>query len=214
MTEHADVIVPRPRGDRALLDAEFARFVRAASPELGRVAWFLTGDETRAQDLLQSAFVRTYLSWQRVRQGDPLAYTRRVMTHARIDSWRKHRRELLTAPEHLPEGSASSHEDAHADRDRLTRALLTLTARQRRIVVLRHLVGLPEAEVAAELGVSIGTVKSTASRGLRQLREILGPLSDAARVADPGPPDPVSSPARTVTASPDHPAAPSGARDD
>ena len=57
-----------------------------------------------------------------------------------------------------------------AERDRLIRALSTLTARQRRIVVLRHLVGLSEREVAEDLGVAVGTVKSTASRGLAELR--------------------------------------------
>ena len=53
--------------------------------------------------------------------------------------------------------------------------------RQRRIVVLRHFVGLPEAEVAAELGVSVGTVKSTASRGLATLRTALTTIDRSTR---------------------------------
>lgn len=157
-------------------DAEFAAFVRSASVELGRVAWFLTGDEARAEDLLQTSLMRTYLAWSRAStfEAGPTAYARRVMTNARIDSWRKHRREALTAPSEVPDAAQPSTADAHAERDLLVRALRTLTPRQRRIVVLRHLVGLSEAEVAADLGVSLGTVKSTASRALADLRTALG----------------------------------------
>jgi RNA polymerase sigma factor (sigma-70 family) len=73
--------------------------------------------------------------------------------------------------------------DRHAERDRLSRALLTLPTKQRRIVVLRHLEGLSEREVADATGVSVGTVKSTASRGIARLREVLETedATDAAR---------------------------------
>lgn len=91
------------------------------------------------------------------------------------------------ASDALPDrsGSGPSPADQHAERDRLSRALLTLPTKQRRIVVLRHLDGLTEREVADATGVSVGTVKSTASRGLARLRELLqaeGP-ADAARTA-------------------------------
>lgn len=167
--EHA-LVVSRERGDR---DTEFAAFVRAASPELGRVAWYLCGDPVRAEDLLQHALLRTYLAWGRLRTGDPLAYTRRVLANSRIDAWRKDRRETLTEPLEMPDHASDDDSAAHAERDRLGRALRALPAQQRRIVALRHLVGLTEAETAAELGVSLGTVKSTASRGLARLRELL-----------------------------------------
>lgn len=64
-------------------------------------------------------------------------------------------------------GSADGRTD---DRDQLVRALVILTPRQRRMIALRHLLDLSEAEVAAELGISVGTVKSTASRALATLR--------------------------------------------
>lgn len=181
--EEARVDVPG-RGDT---DAEFAAFVRAASAELGRVAWFLTGDAARADDLLQTTLVRTYLHWPRAAamEAGPTAYARRVMTNARTDSWRRLRRERLVAPADLPDGAQPSDADAHAERDRLARALATLTPRQRRIVVLRHLVGLPAAEVAEDLGVSVGTVKSVASRGLAQLRAVLSDDGDPQRAATP-----------------------------
>lgn len=173
------------RAGRADPDAEFAAFVRAASAELGRVAWYLCGDPVRAEDLLQQALLRTYLAWGRVRDGDPVAYTRRVLTNARIDSWRKARRETVTDPLQMPVPAADDGAGARAERDRLGRALRALPAQQRRVVVLRHLVGLSEAETAAELGVSLGTVKSTASRGLARLRDLLAEPSTSTLEGSP-----------------------------
>lgn len=154
---------------------EFTVFMREAAPVLGRMAWLLCGDEHVADELVQQALTRTLLSWRKARERDPLAYARRVLANQRIDLWRKRRREVLTAPTDLPErgdGRAPTA-DHQAERDQLVRALATLSARQRRVVVLRHLVGLSEREVADDLGVSLGTVKSTASRGLAQLRSVL-----------------------------------------
>lgn len=155
------------------VDAEFTAFMRAHSADLLRTAWLLVGDAHRAEELVQQALVRTYASWSRTRRDDPLAYTRRTLVNLRIDTWRRRRREVLSAPEHLPEGSAAGTLGPSDDRDQLVRALALLSPRQRRIVVLRHFVGLPEAEVAAELGISVGTVKSTASRSLATLRTAL-----------------------------------------
>lgn len=154
-------------------DAEFTEFMTSALPLLSRTAWFLCGDEHRAEELVQQALMRTYAAWPRARAGDPLAYARRTLANARIDSWRKQRRERLTDPCELPDLGTSSGADAHADRDQLVRALSQLSARQRRVVVLRHLVGLTEQEVALDLGVSVGTVKTTAFRALRRLRSLL-----------------------------------------
>lgn len=169
--ETIDVVVGRPdRTSRAERDEQFTAFMAAHQDHLLHTAWLLTGDAHRAEELVQQALVRTYSSWDRV-STDRLAYTRRTLVNLRVDTWRRRRREVLTSE--LPERGG---DDAHAptdDRDQLVRALALLSPRQRRIVVLRHLVGLPEAEVAAELGVSVGTVKSTASRGLQRLRESL-----------------------------------------
>lgn len=168
--EHVTVEVPRTPMDR---EREFEAFMLEATPALARTAWLLCGDVHRAEDLVQQALMRTYVSWSTARQRDPMAYARRVLANLRIDTWRKHRREVLTPLEDLPHTGVDSGADVRAERDRLVRALSTLTARQRRIVVLRHLVGLSEREVAEDLGVSLGTVKSTASRGLAQLRAAL-----------------------------------------
>ncbi|MEU2201507.1 SigE family RNA polymerase sigma factor [Isoptericola sp. NPDC019482] len=179
MTARAEADPPDDAGFRLLrtgvtTEEEFTSFMRDAAPALARTAWLLCGDTHLADELVQQALTRTYLKWSTARQGDPLAYARRVLANLRIDLWRKRRREVLTAPAELPDGAGSrSDADHHADRDRLVRALATLSTRQRRIVVLRHLVGLTEREVADDLGVSVGTVKSTASRGLAQLRSVL-----------------------------------------
>ncbi len=159
-------------------DAEFSAFAAAHGPVLVRTAWLLCGERTRGEDLAQQALVRTYLAWPRL--TDPLAYARRAVATARIDAWRLHRREVLVAPDDVVVASragagaaGASPEGPQAERDLLLRALRTLPAQQRRIVVLRYLVDLPEAEVAELLGVSVGTVKSTLSRGLDRLREVL-----------------------------------------
>ncbi len=175
---------PGGRGERGDRDAEFTRFVAAHQRDLLRTAWLLCGDAHRAEELAQAALVRTYTAWGRVRTGDPLAYARRVLVNLRIDTWRRRRHEVLVgavADDAAPLAGPGSSDNAarHADRDQLVRALATLTPRQRRVVVLRHLVGLPEAEVAEDLGVSVGTVKSTASRALAQLRAVLATTTDA-----------------------------------
>jgi RNA polymerase sigma-70 factor (sigma-E family) len=176
--ESAPVVAPpgpRTSRTRAQLDDEFSAFAAQHGRDLLRTAWLLCGDAHRAEELTQQALVRTYAAWSRTQ--DPLAYSRRVLANLRVDTWRRRRREVLTAPEDLPErDTIRVGSDEHArteDRDQLVRALALLTPRQRRIVVLRHMVGLPEAEVAAELGVSLGTVKSTASRGLATSRAAL-----------------------------------------
>lgn len=159
----------RGRVDR---DNEFvAYFSSARRAELGRTAWFLSGDALRAEELLQQALLKTYLAWPRVRGGDPAAYARRVMANARVDGWRRTRREVVTAE--LPAGTAADDVALVDARDALVRGLRALGTRQRRVVVLRYMAGLSEQEVADDLGISVGTVKSQAARGLARLRQVL-----------------------------------------
>lgn len=166
---------------RAGRDAEFTAFATTAQGELGRMAWLLTGDVHLAAELVQTALVRTYTAWPRARAGDPMAYARRVLANARIDLWRRRRREVLVAPDDVltvvgrDDGAAVEH------RDELVRALAALSPQQRRVVVLRYLVGLSEREVADDLGVSTGTVKTQASRGLHRLRASMGELPGGSR---------------------------------
>jgi RNA polymerase sigma-70 factor (sigma-E family) len=170
-----DITVVVTAGTR---DEEFTAFVRSASPGLGRVAWLLCGDAHQAEELVQQALVRTYVAWPKARARDPYAYARRVLANQRVDTWRRRRREVLMDPSAVPDRGQST--ERSEDRDRLVRALALLTARQRRVVVLRHLLDLSEREVADDLGIGVGTVKSTASRALARLRTELADQADGA----------------------------------
>ena len=154
--------------------------------DLLRAAWLLVGDEHRAEELTQQALVRTYAAWSRAGR-DPLPYARRVLVNLRVDTWRRRRREVLVAPDDLPETAVPASRRTE-DRDQLLRALALLTPRQRRIVVLRHLLDLADAEGADDLGISPGTVRSTASRGLAVLRAALTADTEQTRVPQPNAP--------------------------
>ncbi|MFT4109928.1 SigE family RNA polymerase sigma factor [Propionicimonas sp.] len=149
------------------MDAEFAAFVRVATPSLSWTAYALCGNRDAAADLLQEALLRTYLAWRRVRDGDPTAYARRILVNLSIDGWRR------PAPVPVEQPDAADGRDAQRtvdDRDHLVRMLATLPPRQRQVIVLRYLDDLAEADVAELLGVSAGSVKSALSRGLSALR--------------------------------------------
>jgi RNA polymerase sigma-70 factor (sigma-E family) len=163
--------------------ADFTAFAQANTPALYRIAYLLSGDEHRAKDLVQLALERTFKAWKKVGEGDPFAYARRVLATARIDTWRRTRREVLTDEPvfGLREASAPPSDAELAERDRLVRALLALTVKQRRVVVLRYLLDRSEADTAAELGISTGTVKSTASRALERLRTLVVPAGEGSR---------------------------------
>jgi RNA polymerase sigma-70 factor (sigma-E family) len=151
-------------------DAAFVAFVEQHSRRLLRSAELLTGRPDAAEDLVQTALLRLYRHWPRVAGDEPLAYVRRVMVNARRDWWR--RRSSWEQPvSSVPDAPASG--DAVGDqaaRDALARALAPLSRRERTVLVLRYYEDLSEAEVAALLSVSPGTVKSTASRALAKVR--------------------------------------------
>ncbi len=157
-------------------EAGFTEFVRDRSTALLRTAVLLAGgDRGHAEDLLQGVLERMYVRWDRI-DGPPEAYARRALTHASVNRWRTQRRrpELPLRAED-PGGAAPGDPAAEFDlRDALVRALLTLPARQRAVLVLRYFDDLPLEEVARALGCSIGTVKSQSSRGLARLRDRSG----------------------------------------
>ena len=148
---------------------EFDEFATAAWPRLVRTAYLLTGDHHVAEELAQTALVRTYSHWRRVRRTDALAYARRVLVNLNIDRFRR-RNGTVDVGDQLLETVPSRPDNRVDERDEAVRLLRTLTDRERRIVVLRHYFDLSEAEVAQELGVARGTVKSTLSRALGKLR--------------------------------------------
>ncbi|MDU0314085.1 SigE family RNA polymerase sigma factor [Phycicoccus sp. M110.8] len=151
------------------VEAEFAAFVQQASPRLLRAAWFLCGEAHAAQDLVQGALEKVLPRWRRVRDGDPLAYTRTVMLNLHRDQTREHRRETVVAD--VPDPGWRDHNAQ--DHTYLARLLAQLPPRERQVVTLRYYVGMSEADVAAHLGISVGAVKSSASKGAAKLRAFI-----------------------------------------
>lgn len=151
------------------MDASFESFVAARSRHLLHAAHLLTGDRHRAEDLLQTALTRAYLRWDRIDSDDPEGYVRRTMVNAHTDWWRrKPWREQST--DRLPETAVVDGTSSYDTRDAVLAALATLSGRQRAVVVLRYYEGMSEAEIAAALGCSTGTVKSATSRAMAKLR--------------------------------------------
>jgi len=151
-----------------------------AGPALLRTAWFLTGDADRAQELTQAAFVKTYVVWHKIDQDRALAYARRCLVNHKIDVWRGTRHEVVadvTSPGFELGAASRSAAEPYASamvtsdhRDDLVRRLSRLPEQQRKVVVLRYYADQSEASVAEALGISVGAVKSAASRGLVALR--------------------------------------------
>jgi RNA polymerase sigma-70 factor (sigma-E family) len=144
-----------------------------------RLAYGLTGDQGHAEDVAQAAFARAYASWARVtRTGDPDAYVRRIVINENLRRFRKRRvaESLVDAVPDRPGGpgrraaDAADPADALSDSSALLKALRRLGPRQRAVIVLRFWMDMSEAETAAALNCSVGTVKSQASRALAALR--------------------------------------------
>ena len=152
----------------------YTEFVAARQAHLRRIAYALCGDWHKADDLLQTALTKLYVAWPRIRhEGGEEAYVRQIMVRANIDdSRRPWRRERPSAD--LPDQPVDQPTPVE-ERSALFDALQSLPEQQRKVVVLRHWLGLSVRDTAAELGVSEGTVKSHSSRGLKALEAVLAP---------------------------------------
>lgn len=177
------------------LEEEFREFVAARSGALLRTAYLLAGDWATAEDLLQTALTKTYLAWKRhggIEAIEP--YARRVLVNTSTSWWRR-RWHGERPTEVLPERPGVDEIEQQLDRDALWRHLSALPARQRAVLVLRFYEDMSEAQTAALLEISPGTVKSQTSRALSTLRRRLGseaalglpPEEEAAVPARPAP---------------------------
>lgn len=152
-------------------DHEFAGFVDGRFTALQRFGYLLTGEWHLAEDLVQTSLTKVWFHRNSLRSSKALeSYTRTVMVNTSTQWWRRKWRGE-TPTEQLPEPHAREQYGAVDDRDLLLRALAELPRRTRAALVLRYFEDLPEAEIAHIMGCSIGTVKSTVSRGLAKLRE-------------------------------------------
>jgi RNA polymerase sigma-70 factor (sigma-E family) len=153
-------------------DAEFTAYVSARRAHLRRTAYLLCGDWHLAEDLVQMTLAKVYVAWPRIdRDSTPDAFARRTLIRTHIDEtrhpWHRTRAAQEAPDEAQPEGLAVE------DRDALMSALRDLPDGQRRVVVLRHWLGLSVEEAARDLGCSTGTVKSQTARAVQRLREAL-----------------------------------------
>ena len=163
--------------------ADFDQFVTASSDALLRTAYLVVWDATEAEDLVQDCLLAVARRWPRVRRMDhPHAYARRVLVNLALDGAQRRTRrraELLgdeaAALAAIPDETSARRLQAVGVRAELLQALGTLPPRQRAVLVLRYFDDLSEAQVAELLGCSVGTVKSTASRGLARLQDAFTP---------------------------------------
>jgi RNA polymerase sigma-70 factor (sigma-E family) len=163
----------------------FADYVPTRGQALQRTAYLLTGDWALAEDLVQTALARCYPRWGRISRDDPDAYVRKVVVNTWSSWWRRKWRGETPSGE-LPERAAADPYAGVDERAALRTALAKLPRRQRAVVVLRFHEDLSEAQVAQLLDVSVGAVKSQASKGLQKLRAdaVLAGLAAMARTGD------------------------------
>jgi RNA polymerase sigma-70 factor (sigma-E family) len=155
------------------LDAGFEQFVAATSPQLLRSAYLLLGDRDDAEDLLQTALIRTLRRWDAI-SGSPAAYAFAVLVNLSRDHKRAlRRRPLIEQPADVPDRASHDSVKSLLERDAVIQAALRLGHAQREALACRFLLDLSVAETAATLGVPEGTVKSHTARALAAMRELL-----------------------------------------
>jgi RNA polymerase sigma-70 factor (sigma-E family) len=145
-----------------------AELSRSHGLDLLRFAYLLCGDRQRAEDLLQDVLLAMFRRFPDALPLDnPVGYARRALANANVSRTRR-RATTEWVTDELPERSAPA--DDPAERDVVWRAMRTLPARQRTVLVLRFYEDLHDDEIAQLLGCRRGTVRSLASRALAALR--------------------------------------------
>ncbi|MGN6576986.1 MAG: SigE family RNA polymerase sigma factor [Nocardioides sp.] len=153
----------------------FEEYAGAAWPSLYRYAYLLAGSHPDAEDLAQQTLLKAYRAWSRVERADsPQAYLRTMLTNTFLSQRRPKGRRLELLTDEPPEPAAPARDRGPEDRMVLWPHVKSLPPRQRAVIVLRYYEDLTEQEIADVLGCSRGTVKSTAHRGLKALRAVLG----------------------------------------
>ena len=152
-------------------DGDFTAYLQARQGALLRTAYLLTGDQHQAEDLLQTALAKLYLSWDKVHDRESVdAYARRILVNEHNSLWRRAWKRNERPTEVLPDAAVVDEYDDGTS-TALWAAVQTLPRKARAVLVLRYYEQLSEAETAEVLGISVGTVKSQTSRALAALRE-------------------------------------------
>jgi RNA polymerase sigma-70 factor (sigma-E family) len=159
------------------MDDAFDVFYRDTCRRLIQFAYGLTGDPIEAQDMVQEAYTRAWQRWRRLRgYDDAEAWLRLVVSRLVTDRWRWLGVRRASASSERPPLPA---EPPSEDTVLLVGALRNLPVSQRRALVLHYLLDRPVADIAAETGASVGTVKSWLSRGRSNMAAALGELTPA-----------------------------------
>lgn len=159
--------------------ADFESWMHARQGRLLRTAYLLTGDVHAAEDLVQTALAKLYLAWDRVSDAPSVdAYARKILVNEHTSMWRRLWRHREVVSDTSAYDVPTRGEEYDGVGDLLWTAVRALPERQRAVVVLRYYEQLSEKETADALGVTLGTVKSQASRALDTLRTHLGDRDD------------------------------------
>lgn len=175
--------VGRTGGGAVLTDAMgFEELAQLARPALVRAAHSVTGRREDAEDAVQASLMKAMAAWPRVATQErwrQQAYVRQIVVNTCRSGWRKWGSRVTVGD--VPEMAQWSRTDLVDDRELVRQALATLPERQRQVLVLRYFEDLSEAEIASRLGCAPGTVKSSAARALKALRDCMGPDLGAER---------------------------------
>jgi RNA polymerase sigma-70 factor (ECF subfamily) len=164
-------------------EPDFEDFYAAVFDRLVGQLFLITGNLQDAEDAVQEALTRAALRWSKLRRYRvPEAWVRRVAMNLASDGFRRFRRRLAVAVR--LRADLESREAAALEVPGLMDALRALPVAQRKVVVLHHLLDLPVEQVAAELDVPVGTVKSRLARARGALAERLDPGSRAEGLRD------------------------------
>jgi len=172
----AVVGLPRARAD--LADSAVEQLYREHRLHMVRLAYLLVGDRESAEDIAQDAFAALHRHWRQLRSTDAAIGYLRTATVNGARSLLRRRRTVRRFPQ--PDESTLSVESAEAtsmlaaEHSEVLAAMRRLPDRQREVLLLRYWSELGEAEIASTLGISIGAVKSNASRGRATLASMLG----------------------------------------
>lgn len=159
---------------------DYDEFVQAQARRMSRTAWLLTGDAHAAEDLVQDTLVKLFVSWKRVsRADDPAQYTRAMMVNSFI-SGRRRKSSSEVPTDAIVEDTSEGADYVRTD---LLRALATLDRTDRTILVLRYFEDMSPDDVAAQVGMTSGAVRTRTSRALVRIRPLLDGYQRAPRPA-------------------------------
>ncbi len=167
-------------------NADFEAWIAARQPALLRTACLLTGETHTAEDLVQTMLAKMYLTWDRIADREHVdAYARKALVNEFRSLWRRPWRRREISAHVVPDRPVPPRE-YDGSSDALWRLVTTLPRKQRAVIVLRYYEELSETETAEVLDISVGTVKSQASRALASLRRRADDYPQLGRPGVPG----------------------------